>query len=232
MKIYILNIVSGVSLFTEVAVTIPRHQLIADLDLNTAYAFQIYNGRAKDASFQLDVVGRVKIRIIELIFSNHLKWCAHCRATHFEQLLFLPRLLTPTNPFLCLSFSRFHIFNISAFRIPKCFNFFAFLCMRSNFQGFRLVLSRAVAAGGRRGEEVEAAPTSSSYFWKHMHPTCPPLSPLSYPPTSSLLELHFMQLHMTSQHRLTPTCLNSKRSHLCFTKVTTTSTRWAAGASI
>ena len=75
------------------------------------------------------------------------------RATHFERPLFA-NTSYPTHPFLRLSFSRFHIFNISAFQIPKCFNFFGRvlnICMRSDFQGLvkgGSAVQQQVALGG------------------------------------------------------------------------------------
>ena len=122
------------------------------------------------------------------------------RATHFERPLFA-NASYPTHPFLRLSFSRFHIFNISAFQIPKCFNFFGRvlnICMRSDFEG--LVGGRPPAGGLYLRRPVPRVVLFTP-LWKHMHSTCPP-SPLSY------LAIHLLQLHMIITFDFTPSaCL-------------------------
>ena len=123
------------------------------------------------------------------------------RATHFERPLFA-NASYPTHPFLRLSFSRFHIFNISAFQIPKCFNFFGRvlnICMRSDFEG---LLGGSAPAGGI-GEVVPPTTCASSRTFHSvvethaLHlPSFTPILPSN--PFAAAAHDHYFGLHSIS----------------------------------
>ena len=136
--------------------------------------------------------------IIELISSNHLKW----RAQPILSDLFLPQASYPTHPFLRLSFSRFHIFNISAFQIPKCFNFFGRvlnICMRSDFEG---LLGGSAPAGGIGGVVPPTTCASSRTFHSVVEthalhlPSFTPILPSN--PFAAAAHDHYFGLHSIS----------------------------------